>query len=239
MLSWSTAPYIFIFWVGALYCGPAMGPLLAAYAVPTNWRWPLWEIVIIAAPSLIVMVCLLAETSHETILLHRAQRLRRINPHILAPSETRRHGFKNILVDALIKPVEILIKDPAIAYISAYTSLVYATYYSFFQALPIAFGRTYRMFAGSQRLMFLTIVVGCLLGSTIYAAYLKFIFYPRCQHRPPVQEDRLFAAIPATCFLSVGLFIFAWTARSDITGSYLQSALPSTLDLPSSCPRRF
>ncbi|KAI9926242.1 hypothetical protein MW887_004705 [Aspergillus wentii] len=153
-----------------------MGPLLAAYAVPTNWRWPLWEIVIIAAPSLIVMVCLLAETSHETILLHRAQRLRRINPHILAPSETRRHGFKNILVDALIKPVEILIKDPAIAYISAYTSLVYATYYSFFQALPIAFGRTYRMFAGSQRLMFLTIVAILVYVPLTYPRYVASLF---------------------------------------------------------------
>ncbi|KKA23376.1 Synaptic vesicle transporter SVOP-like transporter [Rasamsonia emersonii CBS 393.64] len=147
IFSWSTAPYGFVFWVGGFYCGPALGPLLAGYAVSTNWRWPLWEMVIMSAPFLIVLLAFLPETSHETLLLRRAQRLRRRtgNLALRALSETKTLDFHAILVDALVKPTEIAIKDPAIAFVCVYSSFVYAIYYSFFEAFPITYGETYAM----------------------------------------------------------------------------------------------
>lgn len=60
----TVVPYFYVPWVAAMYCGPAgmlissnpsnifsvlihlpVAPTLAAYAVPDDWRWPLWEIV--------------------------------------------------------------------------------------------------------------------------------------------------------------------------------------------------
>src|SRR5215475_6257788 len=39
------APYGYIWWVASIYCGPALGPLLSGYAVYSNWRWPLYQVV--------------------------------------------------------------------------------------------------------------------------------------------------------------------------------------------------
>jgi MFS transporter, DHA1 family, multidrug resistance protein len=218
IFSWSAAPYGFIYWVGGFYCGPAVGPLLAAYAVTTNWRWPLWEILIMSAPFLFILISLLPETSHATILLHRAQRLRRVtgNSGIYAPSETKNLDFQAILIDALIKPTEIAIKDPAVAYICVYTSVVYAIYYSFFEAFPIAYSEAYNMSQQTISLLFLAIIIGCVIGAVIYGTYLKYSWFPYYKSNPPTQESRLKAAIPASITLTIGLFLFAWTVRSSI-----------------------
>jgi MFS transporter, DHA1 family, multidrug resistance protein len=37
-----------------------------------------------------------------------------------------------IVIDAIIKPMEITIKDPAIAFVNVYTAIIYGIYYSFF-----------------------------------------------------------------------------------------------------------
>jgi DHA1 family multidrug resistance protein-like MFS transporter len=47
-----TVPYSLTVWVAAAYCGPALGPLLAGYLVPVKgWRYGMWEIVWLAAPT--------------------------------------------------------------------------------------------------------------------------------------------------------------------------------------------
>lgn len=219
IFSWSSAPYGFIYWIGGFYCGPAVGPLLAAYAVSTNWRWPLWEILIMSVPLLLVLIVLLPETSHATILLRRAQRLRRVtgNPNIYEPSEKRDLDFQAILVDALIKPIEIAIKDPAIGYICIYSALVYATYYSFFEAFPIAYADSYNMSQEVISLLFLSIIIGCVIGAVIYAAYLRYSWFPYYRNHPATPESRLIPAIPASIMVTVGLFLFAWTVRSSVS----------------------
>jgi DHA1 family multidrug resistance protein-like MFS transporter len=160
----------------------------------------------------------LPETSHATILLHRAQRLRRVtnNPGILAPSETKNLNYQAILLDALIKPTEIAIKDPAIAYICVYSSLVYAIYYSFFEAFPIAYSETYQMSPQSVSLLFLSIIIGSVIAGVIYGGYLKYSWFPYYRNRTPTQESCLVPALPAAFILTIGLFLFAWTVRTSI-----------------------
>jgi MFS transporter, DHA1 family, multidrug resistance protein len=216
--SWSQVPYGFIVWVAAIYSGPALGPLLSGYAVSTNWRWPLWEIVIMSGPFMVLLIGFLPETSKSTILLHRAQRLRKAtgNPNIRAASEIKKLKATEIVVDALIKPIEIAIKDPAIAFVCVYSALVYAIYYSFFESFPIVYAGIYHMTLGQIGLIFLSIIIGCLIAVAIYSSYLYYIFIPRSQKVPPTQESRLFAALIAVWILPVGLFVFAWTSRVDI-----------------------
>lgn len=80
------------------------------------------------------MFFFLPETSTPTILLHRAQRLRRLtgNNSLMAQCEIdqRHQTVSAIAVDALIKPLEITIKDPAILFVQVYTAIVYGIYYS-------------------------------------------------------------------------------------------------------------
>ncbi|KAE8446636.1 hypothetical protein EG329_011829 [Mollisiaceae sp. DMI_Dod_QoI] len=216
--SWSQVPYGFIVWVAAMYCGPALGPLLSGYAVSSNWHWPLWEMVIMAGPFMILLIAFLPETSRSTILLHRAQRIRNVtgNPNIRAASEIKKIKMADIVVDALIKPTEIAIKDPAITFVCIYSALVYAIYYSFFEAFPIVYHGFYGMTLGEIGLIFLSIIIGCLIATAMYAAYLYFIFMPRSQKVAPTQESRLLPALIAVWVLPAGLFLFAWTSRESI-----------------------
>jgi DHA1 family multidrug resistance protein-like MFS transporter len=83
------------------------------------------------------MFMLLPETSTPNILLRRAQRLRKLtgDNRLLAQSEIDQKNMKPaaIVVDAIVKPIEITIKDPAIAFVNVYTAIIYGIYYSFFE----------------------------------------------------------------------------------------------------------
>jgi len=201
-----------------MYCGPALGPLLSAYAVPHNWTWSLWEIVILAGPCLLAMLPFLPETSGPNILLRRAQRLRSAtaNPSYRSAAELVKLNPTQILVDAMIKPTEILVKDPAIAFACVYGSLVYATYYSFFEAFPLVYVNIYHMTLGQVGLVFLCVIVGCAVCAAMYFVYLYYFFGPAARRQQMSQETRLRAALPAVFFLPIGLLIFAWTAREDV-----------------------
>jgi MFS transporter, DHA1 family, multidrug resistance protein len=70
---------------------------------------------------------------------------------------------------------------------------------------------------GQIGLVFLCVLVACLIGIAMYVSYLYFYLNPRIKARGfPVQEDRLIPAIPAAFGPTIGLFLFAWTARESI-----------------------
>lgn len=80
------------------------------------------------------MLLFLPETSNATILLRRAERLRKItgNDRFMSQSEIDQRNMKAsaIFIDALIKPIEITIKDPAVLFVQVYTAIIYGIYYS-------------------------------------------------------------------------------------------------------------
>jgi DHA1 family multidrug resistance protein-like MFS transporter len=89
-----------------------------------GWRWGLWEIVWLNAPILLAFLFFYPETSADYILRRRAQRLRKRtgNPNIKSQSEIKQAQMtpREVVSDALIKPLEIMLKDPAIAFTNIY-----------------------------------------------------------------------------------------------------------------------
>ncbi|KAM0563737.1 hypothetical protein ACHAPJ_001469 [Fusarium lateritium] len=215
-------PYAMMAWVSAAYCGPALGPLISGFAVPAkNWRWSLYESIWASAPIFILMFLLLPETSGANILLRRAERLRKLtgNERFMSQSEIDQRHMKvsAIAVDALIKPMEITIKDPAVLFVQIYTAIIYGIYYSFFEVFPRVYPVYYGMNLGQIGLVFLCVLVSCLIGVGAYVSYLYFYVGPRiAKHGWPVQEFRLVPALPASIGPTIGLFLFAWTARASI-----------------------
>ena len=215
-------PYGITVWVSAAYCGPALGPLLSGFAVTAKgWRWSLWEILWIAGPVLILMFLLMPETSTPNILLRRAARLRKItgDHRLKSQSEIDQAGLKpsKVVIDAFIKPLEITIKDPAIAFVNLYTALVYGIYYSFFEVFPLVYPVYYGFSAGIVGVVFTCILVSCLIGIGAYCSYLYFYLIPDIMaHGLRKQEHRLVPALMASFGPPIGLFIFAWTARPDL-----------------------
>ncbi|KAI0460187.1 major facilitator superfamily transporter [Xylaria acuta] len=201
---------------------PAIGPIPSGFSVPVpGWRWSLPEILFAGPAILPVMFVFLPETSSATLLLQRAQRLRRLtdNPAFMSQSEIAQRDMssRDILVDALIKPLEITIKDPAILFVQLYTAIVYATYYSFFESFPLMYPVYYEMTPGEVGLVFLAILVACLIGRGLYASYIYFYVNPRIRAvGVPAAETRLIPALVAAFGPTLGLFVFGWTARPDI-----------------------
>ncbi|KAJ5216531.1 major facilitator superfamily domain-containing protein [Penicillium cinerascens] len=222
MYSLMSLPYALMAWVSAAYCGPALGPLLSGFAVPVKgWRWSLFESIWASAPVFIIMFMFLPETSSATILYRRASRLRKLNnnPKFMSQSEIDQHNLSlsAVTVDALIKPIEITIKDPAVLFVQIYTAIIYGIYYSFFEVFPLVYPVDYHMNLGQIGLVFLCVLVSCILGIAVYFSYIYFWMNPRiAKHGFPVPEARLIPALAASVGPTVGLFLFAWTARASI-----------------------
>ena len=222
MYSMLYVPYTLSWWVFAAWGGPAVGPLIAGFAVSAeNWRWSLWEIVWMAAPMFVALLILVPETSTPNILLRRAQRLRKLtgDSRLQAQSEIdQRHlTASGILVDALIKPIEITINDPAIFFVNIYTALFYGIYYTFFEVFPLVFPPMYGFNLGEIGLAFLACQVGATLGVLIYFSYLHWYMIPdNIKNGLRQQEHRLVPAIFGAFLLPTGLFLFGWTARPNI-----------------------
>ncbi|RGP79676.1 hypothetical protein FLONG3_2230 [Fusarium longipes] len=220
--SFMALPYAMMAWVAAAYCGPALGPLLSGFAVPVKgWRWSLYESIWASAPIFILMFLLLPETSGANILLRRAERLRKLtgNQRFMSQSEIDQRHMKvsAIALDALIKPMEITIKDPAVLFVQIYTAIIYGIYYSFFEVFPRVYPVYYNMNLGEIGLVFLCVLVSCMIGVAVYLSYLYFYMDPRIAKRGwPIQESRLVPALPTSIGPTIGLFLFAWTARASI-----------------------
>ncbi|KAJ5185474.1 Major facilitator superfamily domain general substrate transporter [Penicillium cf. griseofulvum] len=222
MYSLMSLPYAMMAWVSAAYCGPALGPLLSGFAVPVKgWRWSLFESIWASAPVFILMFMFLPETSSATILLRRANRLRKIhsNNNFQSQSEIdqRNMQISAVAIDALIKPLEITIKDPAVLFVQIYTAIIYGIYYSFFEVFPLVYPVDYNMNLGQTGLVFLCVLVACIIGVAMYAGYIYFWMNPRIRRFGfPQNEKLLIPALPASFGPLIGLFIFAWTARASI-----------------------
>ncbi|PYI31879.1 MFS general substrate transporter [Aspergillus indologenus CBS 114.80] len=215
-------PFALSAWVTAAYCGPALGPLISGFAVSAmGWRWSLWEILWGAGPVFILMFLLLPETSTPTLLHQRARRLRKLigSNHLKSQSEIVQAQLKPsaIIIDAIIKPIEITIKDPAILFVQVYTAIVYGIYYSFFEVFPLVYPPLYNFTLGTIGLVFLCVLVACLLAVAIYFAYLLYYLIPQLLRGiPKTQESRLVPALIGCFGPPIGLFLFGWTANRHI-----------------------
>ncbi|KAJ4304878.1 hypothetical protein N0V90_000406 [Kalmusia sp. IMI 367209] len=215
-------PYSIAFWVSAAFAAPALGPLLSGYAVyAENWRWSQWEVLWMAGPIFILFFFFLPETQPSTILLHRAARLRKAsgNNKIRSQSEIDRRGMalSNVILNAIWKPLEITLKDPAILYINIYTALIYGIYYSFFEVFALVYPVMYGFNVGETGTVFVCIIVGCIISMAIYFSYLHFYLVPDVlKNGLRTQEFRLRPALFACFGTTAGLFIFAWTANPDV-----------------------
>ncbi|KAK9235500.1 major facilitator superfamily domain-containing protein [Lipomyces kononenkoae] len=215
-------PYALIIWVSGAFCGPALGPLLSGFSVPAeNWRWSLWETLWMAGPVFLLFFICLPETSASNILLLRAQRLRRLtgNQNLKSQSEIDQANMKvsTIAFEALIKPWQISIFDPAVAFTHVYSSIIYGIYYSFFEVFPLVYIDIYGMNLGEMGLVFLVALIACIIAATTFAAYLWLYLVPDIMKRGlRAQEHRLVPALFAVFGPPIGLFLFGWTARQSI-----------------------
>ncbi|KAF2437492.1 multidrug resistance protein-like protein [Karstenula rhodostoma CBS 690.94] len=221
---WAMAqfPFAVALWAATATMGPALGPTLSSYAVrDLGWRFSAWELMFIAGPIYLLMLCMLPESSTATILYYKAKRLREEtgNENLMSYAEQKQKNLKasSLLFDALIKPWEINALDPAILFTTIYLGLCYGTYYSFFESLPLVYPVIYGFSAESTALVFLVVAPAGLLAFTAHCIYLKYRSFPRMMAGTFGElENHLLPGLFASPIICIGLFMFAWTARPEV-----------------------
>lgn len=215
-------PYGLSWWVFSAWAGPAFGPLIGGFAaMAKGWRWPMWEVVWMASTVLLVLLCLMPETSAPNILLNRARRLRKLTGDSRLQSQSeidqRNLSTSTIILSALIRPMEIMLKDPSIFFVNLYTGYFYGVFYTFFEVFPLVFPPFYGFNLGETGLAFLACFIGVTVALLTYFAYLYFYMVPdNIRNGLREQEHRLVPAIVGSFLLPIGLFMFAWTSDSNI-----------------------
>ncbi|KAH9205939.1 major facilitator superfamily domain-containing protein [Leptodontidium sp. 2 PMI_412] len=214
-------PHAMTIWVISCQAAPAVGPIIAAFAVPVlEYRFTMWDLVIAATPVL-VLLCLLPETNPDTILIQRATRIRKLQDDMSykywREITVQRHTTSDMLRESITTPLKITFLDPAMLFINVYSSLIYGIYYSFFEVIPLVYQDMYGFSLGKMGLAFLPIMIGALLGAVVYNVYIHKVFKPRLRGGTPVEHEEILLPALWACFLPpISLFTFGWTSRADI-----------------------
>jgi len=214
MFSLIKLPYVLSLWALAATCGPALGPIISGFSVTAeNWRWSLWEMLWLAGPTWLVMFLFLPETSPSNILLRRARRLRNLTGDHRLKSQSEidqaKISAKDLAVESLWRPMQMMVLDPAIAFTAVYTALIYGIFYSFFEVFPLVYIAMYGFNLGEQGLAFLSITVGVIIAIAAYWAYVYWIVELSIRtHGLGAPERRLIPALIVAFFCPIGLFIF-------------------------------
>lgn len=156
------------------------------------------------------------ETYHTVLKRRRAAQL----GLPVEPRPPAGERVKEFVTIALTRPIRMMFTEPIVSFICLYVACEFATLFSFFAALPYVFGTVYGFSIEQQGLVFISITVGCVLGSLTVVLCNAVLYLPQTKKFPPNRtppEHRLYPAMIGSIGLPLGLFWFSWTARAEIS----------------------
>lgn len=123
---------------------------------------------------------------------------------------TQQHmSAKEMAFEALVKPWEMNILDPAVLFTTLYASLCYAIFYTFFEAFPLVFPTMYDFSPGESGLAFLSIPIGVGLTIPVCLAHYAYMVEPGLlKNGAPEPEVWLKPGLIGNFLVPIGLFIF-------------------------------
>lgn len=208
-------------WGLAAWLGPTLGPFFGSIlCVKAGWRWSFWFLAIVSGICFLVLFIFLPESYGKTILYRKAQRLRALtgNSYITSEGEIENSRLtkKELLLDILWRPIEIILTEPVVLLIDIYIAMTYSVMYLWFEAFPIVF-QEYRGWGIIEMgVAYLSIIVGVLIGAAVYILILDYKFT-----KPLLRKDEVFPEVFLPCailgavLLPIGVFIFGWTSTKD------------------------
>ncbi|KAJ7151055.1 major facilitator superfamily domain-containing protein [Mycena filopes] len=217
--------YVLAIWALGAVAGPITGPVIGGFAAQAeNWRWPMMELLWITSFAVVFLSLLLPETYEPTILLRRAQRLRKLtgNQELRTAGEREQEtkSASSIMYESLVRPF-VLAKEPALAFANIYLGFVYAIFYLWFEAFPLVFTDIYHFNQGISGLPFLGFIVTGTLTYVVYCLYQKYHIAPRYARAAANNveigpEIRLEIGLMASIFIPTSVLMFGFAAKPSI-----------------------
>lgn len=196
--------------------GPVLGGFLAG---GLNWRWTFWLLVILSGVISLIAVIFMRETHAKVLLERKTTRLRNStgNPELRSAMATnQRLTVHQVLVNALVRPIKLLIRSPILLIMSIYVALVFGTMYLLFTTFTDVFEGQYGFITTTSGLSYLGLGVALVLAMIIFRTYGNSVQQWRMRVegvQNPKPEFRLVMMILFSPFVPLGLFIYGWTAE--------------------------
>ena len=127
MAAFSAAPFI----------GPAIGPLAGGFlADACGWRWLYWIELILSGIAWALITITMPETYTPTLLAKRAKELRKEtgDDKYVTEEDLSKLPLAQRLRTFLLRPFQLLFREPIVFFISVYMSVLYGLLYQFFVA---------------------------------------------------------------------------------------------------------
>ncbi|QKX55383.1 uncharacterized protein TRUGW13939_02475 [Talaromyces rugulosus] len=212
--------------------GSALGGIIGSFilAGTGNWRWVLWVMAIASGITSVVSFFFLYETYPPYLLRKKARHLRASTGNDAHHSSYDSPlGHRQLLARTLTRAMHMLITAPACTAMSVYMALIYGILYLHMVTLPLLYSSkpvyglpSYEWPAALTGLSYLGVGVGSFGGVLVCALCLNRTYmmmkeravrkglptetkYP--QFRIPLMQV-------GACIVPLGLFIFAFTART-------------------------
>ena len=220
------------------FLAPSLGPLMGGYAImgTDDWAWTMWITLFFTVATLLPAFIFMKETYAAKIKADRehtpGQRRATLKESLTTAKLAK--SFPAFCSKTLSRPLRML-TEPIAGLFALYVAFNFGTVYIFFAVFPDIFSESYGFNLGEQGLAFLGLGVGTLLASATIMYWTTRIYKPKvvawkkevaASHaasekstgQPPAPPPvwRLDIAFPGSVFIPVGLFIFAWTARSSV-----------------------
>ncbi|KAK6336528.1 hypothetical protein TWF696_002078 [Orbilia brochopaga] len=202
-----------MFFIMSPFLGSSLGPVFGGLiSYHRTWRWTMWLILLIGGPLYLWFIPFMKESYKPVILKKRA--IKRGLP--LPPQPKGAEALKKVLTITLLRPIHMLVTEPIVIALSLYTAFTFGVLFLFFAAIPYSFRRQYNFDRRQSGLVFLSSVVGILLGAVTFGIIDRTIYKKRYEHavangRKAAVELRLISAMIGSFGLPLSLFWFAWT----------------------------
>lgn len=199
------------------FLGPGLGPIIGAFATSRQgWRWTQWVLAIMAGVALVV-----AFFTKESFPAAIKRRIAKKSGQPLPKSTHSTLALTKIfLTIGLFRPIRMLLVDPYILMRSLYVAVNFGVLFSFFAAVPYTFIGIYHFTLEQSGLVFVSVIIGCVLGLMTTMICDKRFYQSQIPNYPPQKvppEFRLYSAVIGSIGPPIGLFWYAWTARSSVS----------------------
>ncbi|KAI1542788.1 MFS-1 multi-domain protein, partial [Pyrenophora tritici-repentis] len=204
--------------VGMAYnLGPAISPTAGSYLnAAQGWRWVFYLTGILGgAGTLLSMICM-SETYEPVILRRKAAHLRKQtgDKTLRAKSDTGPGANKiKAFREAMVMPFAMLFFSRPIFFTSLLTAVGYGYVYILYTTIPSTFLETYHWAPKKLGLAYLGTAVGNLIGMVGASVMSDSLVKRRALKDDTRPEIRLLPMIFWWPLVSVGLFMYAWTAQ--------------------------
>ncbi|EST05463.1 Major facilitator superfamily [Kalmanozyma brasiliensis GHG001] len=204
----------------AVFIGPVLGPIIGGFVTQSylGWRWVFWVMMIFAALCWVMILMFMPETFAPVLLMRKAKRLRKLDPEgnkdLYAPHEKSDWSVGGIAHRTLLRPFQILMKEPILVLVTIYLSVVYGILYGLFEAVPVIFEMTRGFNLGESGLIFIAVGLGTTIGGIINVfVQLRYRQLTPFWHGMPPPEERLWGSMIAGPILVLGAFWLGWTGN--------------------------